>query len=66
MHLHSPGLDVIKLEYILKLKIKRNDWLHSQPLHFILSLRMNSSFIALRPGSEGNVKNLGLTSELQI
>ena len=22
-----PGLDVIKLEFILKLKIKRNDWL---------------------------------------
>ena len=22
-----PGLEVIKLEYILRLKIKRNDWL---------------------------------------
>ena len=25
--LSYPGLEVIKLEYILKLKIKRNDWL---------------------------------------
>ena len=25
--LNSPGLEVIKLEIILKLKIKRNDWL---------------------------------------
>ena len=23
----TPGLDVIKLEYSLRLKIKRNDWL---------------------------------------
>ena len=26
---HSPGLKVIKLEFILRLKIKRNDWLHA-------------------------------------
>ena len=25
--MHRPGLEVIKLEYILILKIKRNDWL---------------------------------------
>ena len=54
----SPGLDVIKLEFILRLKIKRNDWLLadtcvsaiSQSLRFILSLRMNSCFISSRPG----------------
>ena len=50
-----PGLEVIKLEYSLKLKIKRNDWLladvsaSSQSLRFILSLRMNSSFITSGP-----------------
>ena len=50
------GLEVIKLEYRLRLKIKRNDWLladtsaSSQSLRFISSLRMNSSFITLRPG----------------
>ena len=27
MSLVRPGLEVIKLEYILNLKIKRNDWL---------------------------------------
>ena len=52
------GLKVIKLEYILRLKIKRNDWLiadtclSSQSLHFILSLRMNSRFITSRPDDE--------------
>ena len=58
-----PGLKVIKLEFILKLKIKCNDWLladtlaarghvsaSSQALHFILSLRLYSSFITSRPG----------------
>ena len=50
-----PGLKVIKLEYSLRLKIKRNDWLLAdmsasiQSLHFILSLRMNLSFITSRP-----------------
>ena len=45
------GLEIIKLEYSLKLKIKRNDWLlaSSQSLRFILSLKMNSSFITSRP-----------------
>ena len=51
-----PGLEVIKLQFSLKLKIKHNDWLlgdvsaSSQSLRFILSLRMNSSFITSRPG----------------
>ena len=26
-----PGLEVIKLEFILRLKIKRNDWLLTRP-----------------------------------
>ena len=49
--------EVIKLEFILKLKIKRNNGLlvdvstSSPLLRFILSLRMNSSFIATGPGS---------------
>ena len=34
------GLEVIKLEYSLMLKIKRNDWLLAATC-FILSLRMN-------------------------
>ena len=51
------GLEAIKLEYSLRLKIKRNDLLLAdmrpqagQSLRFILSLRMNSSFITSRPG----------------
>ena len=53
----STGLEVIKLEVILRLKIKRNDWLladmsaSSQSLRLILNLRLFSSFITLRPGS---------------
>ena len=50
------GPEVIKLEYSLKLNIKRNDWLFcghvsvsSQSLRFILSLRMNSSLITSGP-----------------
>ena len=50
-----PGLEVIKLEFILRLKIKGNDWLlvywllaaasaSSQSLRFILSPRLYSSF----------------------
>ena len=48
----QPGLEVVKFEYSLKLKIKCTDWLpaSSQSLHFILSLRINSSFITSRPG----------------
>ena len=50
--IHTPGLEVIKLEFILRLKIKHNDWLladtSSQSLCFILSLRLYSSFITLR------------------
>ena len=46
----TPGLEVIKLEY--RLNIKPNDWLLAdtrQSLHFVLSLRINSSFITSRP-----------------
>ena len=52
-----PGRDVIKLEYSLKLKIKRKNWLlsdlieSSQSLRLFLSLRVYSSFITSRPGS---------------
>ena len=42
-----PGPEVLKLEFILKLKIKRNEC-HS--LRFILSLRLYSSFITSGPG----------------
>ena len=42
----GPGLEIIKLEYSLRLKIKRNDWLFAD----MLSLRMNSSFITSRAG----------------
>ena len=31
IYLRKPGLEVIKLEYILRLKIKRNDWLIADP-----------------------------------
>ena len=30
----KPGLEVIKLEYSLTLKIKRNDWLLADTCHF--------------------------------
>ena len=50
----KPAPTVINLEYSLKLKIKRNGWLladtSSQSLRFILSLRLNSSFITSGPG----------------
>ena len=54
----SPGLEVIKLEFILRLKIKHNDWLLADMWPqaanhcalFILSLRLYSSFITSRPG----------------
>ena len=42
----SPGLEVIKREFILRL---RHVSAISQSLRFILSLRMYSSFITLRP-----------------
>ena len=51
------GLEVMKLEFILKLKIKRNVWLladmcqqATKLLRFILSLRLYSSCITSRPG----------------
>ena len=56
--LQEPVLVVIKLEFILKHKLMRNDWLladtcghvsaSNQSLRFILSLRLNSSFITSR------------------
>ena len=47
---YLPGTKVIKLEFIFKLKIKRNDWLlSSQSLRFILSLRLYSSCITSGP-----------------
>ena len=48
----KADLEVIRLDYSLKRKITRNDWLlsaSSQSLRLILSLRMNSKFITLRP-----------------
>ena len=36
----GPGLEVIKLKFILKVKIKYNDWLLADTLRFILSLRL--------------------------
>ena len=86
------GPQVIKLEYSLKLKIKRNDWLlvdrcpqaanhcalflrlaacgqvsaSSQSLRFILSLRMNSSFITLEPGLLSISPNLNKHSNIII
>ena len=45
----NPGLEVIKLEFILRLKIKHNDWLlpDTCPHHPIIALY----FITLRPVS---------------
>ena len=49
-----PGLEVIKLEFILKLKIKRNEWqlevtfLQAANRYAFLSLRLYSSFITTR------------------
>ena len=53
LYASKSGLEVIKLGYSLKLKIKHNDWLSksSQSLLFILSLRMSSSFVTSRPGA---------------
>ena len=51
-----PGLEVIKLEFILRHKIKRNDWLFADTCpqaanHYALfrSLSLYSSFITSRP-----------------
>ena len=52
-----PGPEVIKLEFILKLKIKHNVWMlvntcpqSANHCYFILSLRLYSSFITSGPG----------------
>ena len=64
---NTAGLEVIKLEFILKLKIKHNDWLladvsaSSQSSCFILSLRLYSSFITSRP--EWVVSTQGIDSK---
>ena len=63
----SPGLQVIKLEYSLRLKIKRNDWLFADTCpqaanHCALSLRMNSSFITSRPDLTHALFRLTLSS----
>ena len=70
------GLEVIKHEYSLKLEIKRSAWLladtwllsaSSQSLHFILSLRMNSSLITWRPGCHvGPLKTQSLMVALWV
>ena len=61
----GPGLEVIKLEYSLSLKIKPNDWhvsASSQSLRSLLSLRMNSSFISLRPGFNQSIAEVAFIS----
>ena len=59
----GSGLEVIKLEYSLKLKIKHNDWLLVAPClqaanhcALFLSLKMNSSFITSRPGKSAQTR----------
>ena len=47
----TPGPEVIKFEYSLKIKIKHNDWLLADT-RFILSLRISSSFITSGPGGD--------------
>ena len=37
---HKHGLEVIKLEYSLRLKIKRNDWLLADTLEYSLRLKI--------------------------
>ena len=53
----GAGLEVIKLEFILRLKIKCNDWLIADTCPqaanhwaFILSLSLSSSFITSKSG----------------
>ena len=60
--MRKQPLEVIKLEYSLKLKINHNDWLladmsaSSQSLRFILSLRMKASFITSRPETSSTMR----------
>ena len=58
----TSGLKVIKLEFIFKLKIKYqrladggHAYTSSQSLHFILSLRLYSGFITLRPVNDREI-----------
>ena len=74
----KSGLEVIKLEFILRLKIKHNHWLladtcacghisaSSQSLCFILSLKMYSGFITLRPGTSRTWNNIPYYSTVHI
>ena len=57
-----PGPEVIKHQFILKLKIKRNYWLladmcpqAANHCYFILCLRLYSSFITSGPGHHHHV-----------
>ena len=68
MYYYSPGLEVIKLEFILRLKIKRNDWtlVHKQP---IIALYFESEtvlkFYSLEARSRGSDKNRGRSPRLK-
>ena len=54
----QTGLEVINLEYSLRLKIKRNDWLlagkcpQAANHSVFFSMRMNLSFITSTPGAQ--------------
>ena len=41
----GPGLQVIKLEFILRLKIKRNDWLLVGDRKSAIEIMCGSSFV---------------------
>ena len=47
----TVGLEVMKLEFLLRLKIKRNDWLLEQPINTLyFQSDLYSSFITSRLG----------------
>ena len=61
-----PGLEVIKLDFILILKIKRTR-VHKQPIIALyLSLRMNSSSITSRPGLCCLSRHFGQATSVKI
>ena len=48
---NGPGLEVIKLEFILRLKIKRNDWLLADiELYFESETVLKFYTVTPRPG----------------
>ena len=60
---YRPGLEVIKFEFILKLKIKHKDWLladmcpqTANRYAFFFSLRLYSSFITSKPGPPAELR----------